>query len=154
MAAGGDPAYTLTEVVVAILLVGILTISLYAGFSSGFTVVQLTRAELRATQIMIRKTEALRIVKWSDLRNISFTESYDPLGSASNSGGVQYTGTLTTNVASAIPDSATYKPDILLVRVSIYWTNTLGGTAMIHYRELETLVARYGIQNYVYGQTP
>ena len=32
LAGGGDEAYTLTEVIVAVLLVGILTISLYAGF--------------------------------------------------------------------------------------------------------------------------
>ena len=151
-ARGGDEAYTLTEVIVAVLLVGILTISLYAGFSSGFVVVQLTREELRATQIMMRKVEAMRLVKWSDLRNISFTEYYDPLGGATNAGGVVYAGTLTINAASAIPDSASYKTNMVLVRISINWTNTLGGTTMIHNRQLETLVARYGIQNYVYGQ--
>lgn len=147
----GKDAYSLAEVLVAVMLVGLLTISLYAGFSSGFGTMQSARENLRATQVMVKKLEAVRLVKWSELRNVSFQEYYDLPGATADAGGILYTGTLTTNAATAIPDSAAYKPDVRLVTVRIFWTNQFGARQITHSREMETYVARYGMQNYVFG---
>jgi type II secretory pathway pseudopilin PulG len=147
----GRYAYSLAEVLVAVLLVGLLTISLYAGFSSGFGTMQSARENLRATQVMVKKLEAVRLIKWSELRNVSFQERYDPFGAATNGEGLLYTGTLTTNAATAIPDGTTYKPDMRLVTVRIFWTNQFGPKQITHSREMETYVARYGMQNYIFG---
>jgi Tfp pilus assembly protein PilV len=144
-------AYSLAEVLVAVLLVGLLTISLYAGFSSGFGAMQSARENLRATQVMVKKLEAVRLIKWSELRNVSFQEYYDPHGAATNAGGVLYTGTLTTNAATAIPDAAAYKADVRLVTVRIFWTNQFGPKLITQSREMETYVARHGMQNYIFG---
>ena len=58
-------AYSLVEVIVAVLVLALMLISLYGGFSSGFAVVKLARENLRATQIMMQKMETIRLLKWS-----------------------------------------------------------------------------------------
>src|SRR5438105_4364427 len=72
-------AFTMAEVMVAIFVLGVATLSLYAGFATGFMLVDSAREELRATQILTQKAEALRLCSWSSLTNcpISFSEQYD-----------------------------------------------------------------------------
>jgi len=72
----------MAEVLVAVFILGIACISLYAGFATGFMLVDSTRQELRATQILTQKAEALRLCSWGSLTNfpLSFSESYDPTG--------------------------------------------------------------------------
>ncbi|HVU99900.1 MAG TPA: prepilin-type N-terminal cleavage/methylation domain-containing protein, partial [Verrucomicrobiae bacterium] len=53
--------FTLVEVMVSVLVVAVMTFSLYAAFSYGFTVVQMTREDLRATQILMQRMEGIRL---------------------------------------------------------------------------------------------
>src|SRR5258708_35214270 len=53
-------AFTLTEVVVSLFVLGIMVVSLYAAFSSGFAVVRLSRENSRATQIIVQRLANLR----------------------------------------------------------------------------------------------
>jgi prepilin-type N-terminal cleavage/methylation domain-containing protein len=57
----GGAAFTLIEVLVATLLIGIAFVSLYAGVSSALVQVQLAREDLRATQVLLEKSELLRL---------------------------------------------------------------------------------------------
>jgi len=143
-------AFTITEVLVAVFILGIACISLYAGFATGFLLVDSTRQELRATQILTQKAEALRLCSWSSLTNfpLSFSESYDP---TSTNGGILYVGTVTTNVASVIPNSAAYQSNMCVATINLYWTNYSGTRMFVHNRTSQTLIARYGIQNYIWG---
>ena len=50
--------HTLTEVLVAVIVVAIIAMACYGALSSGFSVVESTRQDLRATQIMMQKLEA------------------------------------------------------------------------------------------------
>src|SRR6266481_7872902 len=81
-------AFTLTEVLVALLVVSVVIVSLYTGVSSGFALVKLSREDLRATQIMLQRLETLRLYKWSNFTDASFfstnnyAEYYDPAGQA------------------------------------------------------------------------
>ncbi len=149
-------AFTMAEVMVAIFVLGVATLSLYAGFTTGFMLVDSAREELRATQILTQKAEALRLCSWSSLTNcpISFSEQYDLPGIGSSGSGTIYTGTISTNVASPIPDTAAYKSNMCLATIKLYWTNTYGKQTVVHTRTLKTLVARYGIQNYIWGTGP
>src|SRR4051794_19641961 len=76
----GEKAFTLAEVMVAACILGIASLSMYGGFAGGFMLVDSSRQELRATQILTQKAEALRLCSWSSLTNcpISFSETYDP----------------------------------------------------------------------------
>lgn len=147
-------AFTIAEVIVAVFIVTTMALSLYAGFSTGFMIVDSARQDLRATQILLQKVEAIRLCTWSSLANcpVSFVESYDP--SSSGNSGTVYTGTLTTNVATSIRNTAAYKTNMCLVNLTVYWTNYTGQQSSVHSRSMQTLVARYGLQNYIWGTGP
>lgn len=143
-------AFTLAEVMVAVCILGVSCIALYGGLATGFVVIDSTRGELRATQILTQKSEALRLCSWSSLANlpISFTETYDP--AATNSGTV-YVGTVSTNVPAMIPVLAAYRTNMCIATITLYWTNYNGTQKIVHSRTNQTLIARYGIQNYIWG---
>ena len=144
-------AFTIAEVLVAVFVLGIACISLYAGFATGFMLVDSTRQELRATQILTQKAEALRLCTWSSLTNfpLTFSESYDP--TSTNNQSILYVGTVTTDAASVIPNSAAYQSNMCVATINLYWTNFSGGQKIVHNRTSQTMIARYGIQNYIWG---
>jgi hypothetical protein len=159
-----EAAYTLAELWVAFAVIAVTAVALFAAFSSGFAMVGLEREDLRATQIMTRRLEGIRLCTWSQLPTtpINFVDYYNPAGTASNSLGTVYTGTLTvTNVtADILANSPSYLGNMRLVTVSVRWTNYSSGTTNSSYgrptirtRKMQTLVARYGIQNYIWGST-
>jgi Tfp pilus assembly protein PilV len=145
-------AFTIAEVLVAVLVLAVAAISLYSGFASGFMLVDSTRQELRATQILTQKSEAIRLCSWSSLTNcpISFTEVYDP-NSPNGSVGTRYVGTISTNDPAVIPNSMSYRSNMCVATITLFWTNYIGNQRLIHSRTTQTLIARYGIQNYIWG---
>jgi Tfp pilus assembly protein PilV len=142
-------AFTLAEVMISVCILAVATVSLYAGFSTGFMLVDSARQELRATQILTQKAEAIRLCNWSSLSNcpISFSECYDPRTSS----GILFAGSVSTSVASPISDSAAYKSNMCMATIRLSWTNSYGKQSVVHTRTLKTLVARYGMQNYIWG---
>jgi|SRR3954470_5850339 Tfp pilus assembly protein PilV len=150
-----ESAFTLAEVIVSVFVLTTMAVALYGGFSTGFMIIDAARQDLRATQIMMQKAEAIRLCPWSSLTNcpITFSERYDPIGSANGvAGGTLYSGVVTTNIATPIPDTAAYKSNMTMVTISLFWTNNYGQRAIVHSRSSQTLVARYGLQNYMWGK--
>ncbi len=158
----GDAAYTLAELWVAFAVIAITAVALFAAFSSGFAMVGLEREDLRATQIMTRRLEGIRLCTWSQLPTnpINFVDYYNPSGTSNNTAGTVYSGTLTvTNVtADILTSSPSYLGNMRLVTVEIKWTNYSSGMFKSSYgrpverkRTMQTLVARYGLQNYIWG---
>ena len=149
-------AHSLPEAIIAVLVVGTMLVSLYAGFTSGFAVVQLARENLRATEIMLQHTESVRLYTWSQLLDTNnylqptFVEYFDPLGETSESKGLVYSGNVTLSPPVDLP--AAYSNDVRVVTVSVYWTNYNGDFEIVRGRQIQTLVARHGIQNYVPGR--
>ena len=147
--------YTLVEVMCAIFIVAIAVTALFYGFNNGFAILRTTREDLRATQILMQKTEAFRLFTWAQLTNVqntspTFTEYYNPSGSTSNSAGTLYYGTLSTvGVATNIPDSVPYKGNLHLITVTVKWTNNIGKQAVAHSRQMQTLSALAGMQGYL-----
>jgi prepilin-type N-terminal cleavage/methylation domain-containing protein len=142
--------YTLVEVVVAVFVLAIIAIAFYGALSSGFGMVQTTREDLRATQILMQKMEAVRLCTWSQLSSFSFREPYDPLG-GTNQAGVVYSGTISNSPATSIATNSDYYPRMCLVTVTVGWTNFNGSRSVGHVRQMQTQVARYGLQNYIWG---
>jgi hypothetical protein len=117
-----------------------------AAFASGFQIVAMTRENQRATQVLIEATEIVRLYSWDQLHTpgfvpTNFVEYYNP-GSRS---GVIYTGTV--SIASA-PDEmpASYRDNIQLLTVTLDWATD----DVPRHRSLTTLIAKDGVQNYVY----
>src|SRR5215472_12783449 len=151
-------AYTLAEIVVTAFAFGIMAISLFSGFSSGYAVIQLQRENLRATQIMVQKMETLRLMNWSQVTDTnnylenSFSDWFNP--SATNSGtgrGAYYFGVITTDAPAGVP--ADYRGNMRAVTVNLYWTNYPiwpQTNKIVRSRSMQTFVARSGMQSYVY----
>jgi hypothetical protein len=139
-------AFSFMEVLVAAAIAGIMFLTLYAGFSSGFAVLQLSRENLRGTQILQEKLETIRLYNWEQLTNTSFipksfVDTFYP-GTQSTSG-ITYTGKVTITSA---PVTESYSNDLRQVTVEVQWVSAKA----LRKREMSTFVSRYGLQNYIY----
>jgi prepilin-type N-terminal cleavage/methylation domain-containing protein len=146
--------YTLVEVLCAIVVASIAASALFVGFDNGFAVLRTTREDLRATQILMQKTEAVRLLTWNQLTNVTgkFTEYYYQAGTLTTNRGTLFVGNFSTlGVPATIPDTVSYKSQLHLITVTLQWTNYVGATAIPHSRSMQTLSALNGLQNYVYG---
>lgn len=124
----------------------VLSLGLFGGFSTCFQITQVTRENLRATQIMQQSMEVLRLCNWSQTNPssnyipTSLSVPYD--AATSNSLAYQVSVTITN------PPTMTdvYTNDLRMVTVQVRWTS---GTAQ-RTRSMSTFVSQYGIQNYVW----
>ena len=91
----------------------------YSALASGFAVVQNSREDLRATQILVQKVEAIRLCRWDQLTNVTFVENYDPFSTTNSSAGVAYFGTVSVGVATNVPGTCAYNSNMRLVTVSV-----------------------------------
>ena len=137
-------AFTLMEGVIAVAVMGIVFLALYSGMASGFRSIRTSQENLRATQILAEKFEALRLYNWEQVNTPgfipdTFTAYFAP---KSPDPGLVYGGTIRVGAAGPEP----YTVDMRLVTVTLAWTNN--GHA--NYRTLSSYVGRYGLQNYVY----
>ena len=151
----GSFAFTLVEVVVAILVLGIMALALFAGFSSGFDVVRQARENLRATQIMVQRMEDIRLYTWDQLTNSSylrtnFVDWYYPAGTNTGSAGTCYAGTISVASPANVPSA--YQQNLRAVTITVNWTNYPGGASsrsIVRSRQMQSLVAYLGMQFYV-----
>jgi len=147
-------AYSLIEVLISVVILAVMILALYSAFIFGFASIKTNREDLRATQMLDQRIEAVRLCTWAQLSNYpaSFTDYYDPTGVSSNRAGATYYGTIsTTGIATNIPDTASYKSQVHLITVSVMWTNYTGKAPIVHRRQMQTLSAYNGLQNYVWG---
>jgi prepilin-type N-terminal cleavage/methylation domain-containing protein len=147
-------AWTLPEVMVAVALLALMAVSMFAAFGFGFQVLRSTRDDLRATQILTQKIESIRLCTWYQLTNQcphTFKETY--ANSGSNAPGTVYYGTISLGQNTNLPSA--YRANVQLVTVSLTWTNssTANQSAIVHTRAMQTQSAYYGEQNYLYGVT-
>jgi len=149
-------AYTLVEVAIGVAIVGITFVSLYAGMSGGFAVTQLSRENLRATQIILERMEGVRLYNWNQLcysnavspgyLPTAFTNYYYPLATNGESKGIAYVGTMTVTNADLNP-AASYGNNMRKIIVTVNWES--GG--VVRTRTMTTYQALNGMQNYVYS---
>jgi prepilin-type N-terminal cleavage/methylation domain-containing protein len=141
-------AFTLVEVMVASGIMGIIFSTIMGGFWLSFQSVQLDRENSRATQIMLEKTELVRLYNWNQILGTdtnamiptTFTSPFYP---GSNNGGFNYSGMVT--IASA-PLTETYASDMRQVTIGLSWTSG----KVLRSRSMTTSVSKYGLANYIY----
>jgi type II secretory pathway pseudopilin PulG len=145
-------AFSLVEVSVAMGIIGTTTVALFSGFTTGFFTMQMARENLRATQIMIERTETLRLYSWDQITlpgfiQPTFTEKYDP-NATTEAQGLTYSGTVQIEDVpiTTIPITTPYRDDMRMVTVSLNWkTGEINRN-----RSFTTYIARNGLQNYIY----
>jgi prepilin-type N-terminal cleavage/methylation domain-containing protein len=148
-------AFTLVEMVVCMAIMGVVFVALYAAIAQGYKTIGLAREDLRATQILLEKTELTRLYTWSQVTNAAsfpaFSVNYYPTTNG-QSQGVTYTGTykVTSLTTSTVPDvklkDENYASDVRVITVTLNWTSG----SLARSRSLSTMVSANGIQNYVY----
>ena len=142
-------AFTLVEVVTSIGILGIAAAGLMGCLNYAFFEMKMARENLRATQIMLERAEAIRLWRWDRMisgpDNVppTFTENYDPTEGSPHPG-VTYTAGVSID---DFPDhSVGYWPDMKQITITLQWTTG----NVTHHRTNVTYVAKDGIQNYVY----
>lgn len=138
---------------VAAAVLGIMMVIFFAGITGGYAIINTFRQDLRATQILTQKTEAVRLCTWSQINSLpqTFTDYYYTLGTTNNSANTVYSGTISVTAATNISSTVSYYDKIKLITVGVVWTNNFGAHPVVHSRQMQTLVAYYGLVNYIYG---
>ena len=153
-----EQGWSLAEVMVSIVVLAIVFVSLFVAFSYGFTVIRSTREDLRATQILTQKIEAIRLCTWAQLANCptNFTDTYATIN-GTNSSSLTYYGTITRGKNTDLPGgSSGYQDQVKLITVTVTWKTpgvSANDPAVTHTRSMQTESAMYGLQNYLYGVT-
>lgn len=114
-------------------------------FSHALFSVRMAQENDRATQILIEKSEGIRLYNWDQINSNGFipqdfTIAYDP---ASTNQGITYTGRMEIGPTAV---GSTYSNDLLAITVRLSWQT--GG--LQRQRELTTFVSRYGLEDYIY----
>lgn len=146
----GGAGFSLAEVVVAMAIAAIGIGALYAALLSGFRVVQLSREDLRATQVMVEVMDTLRLYSWDQITDPTFTPKhfqipFDPVGTT-NGQGSPFEFRCTMNVKKG-PNAVAYGDNMRTVTLDIEWKNE---TKRRRDRSFVTYVTRNGLQSYVY----
>ena len=139
-------AFTIVEALVATCLLTICMATVFMGISTGFATIQAARENLRATQLLLEKFEAVRLMTYDQLWSASVTNyTTNAYYDIQTTNGVRYT--LTVNVSSNLPVT-TYRADLSLVTMTVSWTNGSIGRQ----KTMSSYAAKSGLQQYVYDK--
>jgi hypothetical protein len=128
------------------LIVGVVFGSLYMGVGFAFDVTRFERENLRATQVILRRMEGIRLFNWlqitdTTLNPTNFSDAYIPGSSVTNF----YVGKL--SVADVVLDPpVSYSNLMKKLTVTVSWQSN----GRLRTRTASTYIARDGVQNYVY----
>ena len=143
-----EPGFTIVEAAIGMGVVGMTAIALFSGLSTGFLSMQIARENLRATQILMEKTEMIRLYSWDQVITpgfipSSFVDYYDPQSGSTNELGLTFIGSIDiTNV----PFASDYSANMRQLTVTVTWHNdTVPRT-----RSYTTFVSQNGLQTYIY----
>ena len=138
----------IVEALMSVAIIGITGGGLLSSFGYGFMAMQMVRENQRATQIILEKVETVRLYSWDQLMTPNFVppefaEAFDPQA-APGAQGTTFNGTVTiTNAASG----TSYNSNLREIIITVTW-NSINNQQRS--RKLSTLVAKDGLQNYVY----
>jgi len=149
-------AFTLVEVMLAVVVASIIFAAVGFGLTTGFGLVQISREQLRANQICLNRMEGIRLCRWDNqLFNTSivprtFVDYFYPVGLNNKTNAyVVYSGTVTLSTNLNFSPNPSYATNLCKVTVQVTWTakNNLTQTQTV-----STLVSKNGVQNYVFGR--
>jgi type II secretory pathway pseudopilin PulG len=145
-------AFTLAEVTVAVAVLGFLFVALFVGISFCFSLTKFERENLRATQIVLQRTEGMRIFNWTQLTNAvlnppTFTARFFPGVGCVPASGLMYSGTVVVAPVTLNP-TATYSVNMKKITVALTWTSD---NSRVRTSSVSTYAARDGIQNYIWN---
>jgi hypothetical protein len=147
-------AFFLLEATIGMALLGLVFMAMYTGLVSTTFSVQLSRENLRATQIMAEKLDTLRLYGWKKVVDDPYymqgpfktpvpVYSDDPSKAGNDASARVFDGEI---VVENAPITEAYAADLRMVTVRLTWkTGKLNRT-----RTMSTLISKYGLFRYVY----
>lgn len=136
----GKEAFTLVEVVVSMVLLGIIFSSAFSTYMLGIDMINDAREELRASQIIQSEIERLRTKNWTQLCSLTQVDTVTPRGEFAAYYADKYTAfryLIELNTAG----------DKMLVAIRVHWTNSKGQTSV---RWFNTIFVQNGLNDYYY----
>jgi hypothetical protein len=157
-------AFSFVEVLIASGMGLFIFAALFYGIANGLTLLDVTRQNLRATQIVLSRMEGLRLCAWGNGTNqpsqvfnttiipTTFTDYFYPVGlNGVTNLGVAFYGTMVVQSNITLKPSASYSSNMAMVTISLRWTNSgYGNHQLAHSQSMSTYVSQSGIQNYIY----
>ena len=142
-------AFTMLEVMLAMLVISVTFAGFYLCLSQGFATTETSREDMRATQLLQQQMEIIRLYTWNQIKATgfipaTFTAPFNAVGIQSSNAPV-YTGYITITNA---PMSESYATNHVLVTVVLQWNSGNGNQS--HSRQMSTIVSQYGLHNYFY----
>ena len=139
---------SLVEAVMAVAILAMMGAAIIGSINYGIFMTRLARENARATQVMLEKLETIRLYNWSEVSTpgfvpSQFTDVYDPQA-PTNQQGTIYTGSI---IISNAPLGTSYATNVKEFTVTLSWVSA---GQIPHTRSISTLVARDGLQSYVY----
>jgi type II secretory pathway pseudopilin PulG len=147
-------AFFLVEATIGMVLLGLIFMALYTGLVTTTFSVQLSRENLRATQVMAEKLDTLRLYGWKKIieddpfyiqRGVIDPPVYsdDPSKAGNDATARLYNVEVFIEPA---PLTETYAADMRLVTVKLTWQTG----KMNRSRSMSTLISKFGLYKYVY----
>jgi prepilin-type N-terminal cleavage/methylation domain-containing protein len=141
--------FSLVESLVAMGIIGITFLSLYAGITACLFNARMSREDMRASQILVEKMEAIRTYSWNQVISNGFipTKFTIPFYTSATNGAnsLQYTGTVTI---AEVPFSTNYTNQMKSITVRLDWKTR----ETLRTREFTSYLAHYGMQRYVFNE--
>ena len=140
---------TLVEVMVAVAVMAIMVVSLYAGFTFAFSQIRSAQENVRATQILEERMEVVRLLNWDQVVNLpgyipaTFTAPFYADNPTNDTGSLTYTGVVTV---AAAPLTESYSNDLRMITIELTWPSG----NLIRRRQMITFSSQYGVQKYIY----
>jgi prepilin-type N-terminal cleavage/methylation domain-containing protein len=140
---------TLVEVMVAVAVMSIMIVSLYAGFTFAFSQIKSTQENVRATQILEERMEVVRLLNWDQVVNLpgyipaTFTAPFYADNPTNDTGSLTYTGVVTV---AAAPLAESYSNDLRMITIELTWPSG----NLVRRRQMITFSSQYGVQKYIY----
>jgi prepilin-type N-terminal cleavage/methylation domain-containing protein len=154
--AGRRNAFTLVEVMLAVVVASIIFAAVGFGLTTGFGLVQISREELRANQICLSRMEGIRLCRWDtqlfDTNFVprTFTDHFYPVGINSETNAyVVYQGTVTLDTNFTLTPNPSYVSNLCKMTVQVTWT---AKNNLVQTQTMTTLISKNGIQNYVFSR--
>jgi hypothetical protein len=143
-------AFNLVEAAVAMGVIGLAIFALYTALLTGMEVVQRSRENLRATQVMTELMDILRLYNWEQVTDPTFSPKqfnvdYDPIA-ATNGGSGVFTYNCVMTVSPG-PTNLAYSDYMKTVTLNIDWQN---GDHPGRTRAFVSYVTKNGLQSYIY----
>ena len=131
-------AFTITEVAVVTVILGILLIAILGMISQASRYLHDIRLTARSSQVLQQKMEDIRLLTWNRLTNYPavWTDSASTYGT--------FVVTITTNAYDSYSGTTT----VLKVTLSTTWTNF--SSNQVETNRLTTLVTNRGLNNYIF----